>query len=256
MGLGAAAPAAAADDRPTIEDLAINDGAETTSALDVRLVLRVTGNVDSYRASEDRRLLGATWQPFAAEIPFHLGADGGADRTVYVQIRRNEHVSRVASQSIRYLPPHREYELPLSDARILVRPRGWEFSQSPANPVSICAFDSSHGEMVLTARRKRPATDGICDFVLFGSNHRLMPGWRFLRFERTRDDVGNCQFRFFEFPAIEGDRITFRMRIIDRAARGRGNRDDQAARQGCTYRISRIVLQGPPDLGWQDAFPR
>ncbi|MDJ0951465.1 MAG: hypothetical protein QNJ94_21340 [Alphaproteobacteria bacterium] len=248
--------AASADERLRIETFLVAGGAQTTGSDEVTLDTRVAGGADEIRTSEDRRMRDAPWRPYADAVPFRLRPEGRALRTIYVQVRRGGALSEIASARIRYLPATARYPLPLAAARDHVEALGWRFAATPANPASACTLRVDAHRILLAARQTRPAIDGVCDLVLFGGEGRLARGWRFVRFERTRGDLPYCRFRFLEFPVIEGDRITFRMRILELTGPADKKPDSAYRPLGCAYSISKIVLEGPTGRDWRDAFNR
>lgn len=250
----AGAPAAA-EVRPAIERFAINGGARTAGTLEVSLDTSVTGAPDSIRASERRDLAGAPWQAYVPSTPFLLaGPHGTSRRTIYVQVRRGDLVSTIASDSIAIITPGEDYVLPLDAARDYLTKRGWRFTAEKANPLSSCRLLSDRGHLVLSAWQGRASIDGVCDFVLFGDGGRLAPGWTFLRIERGRTRAKHCQLRFRLYPVAAGDRIEFRLRIIDADAPVAEKDTPDYRQRGCDYRIEKIVLRGPPGKDWRDAF--
>lgn len=246
--------AVAGAEAPKILRFAVDDGAAATNSLHVTLHSETTGAPAMYRASERRDLKGADWRPYAPAVVFHLSPDGDAERMVYMQVRRGDQVSRVARDGIRFALRRQTVSLPLGAARAHAMDLGWMFSVAPGNPFSVCNFRAEDDRLVLSARQKKSGFDGVCDFVLFGGDRRLAPGWKFVSFERSRPRFRNCRVRFAQFPVIEGRELTFGLRVIDARQPAAEKKDPDYLRAGCAYAIERITLEGPAGANWRQAF--
>lgn len=87
-------------DLPSLTSLSIDGGAGSTFERQVTLNMTATGYPSEYMASESSSFAGASWQPYAASVPFTLSPAEGVKR-VFVKVRdRSGAVSSVQSDTI------------------------------------------------------------------------------------------------------------------------------------------------------------
>jgi hypothetical protein len=82
-----------------ISDFSINKGATASPDIQVRLDHHVSGHPNEYRASENRDISTAAWQPYSAEPVFVL-SPGDGKKTVYFQVRRYSKINGADIQTI------------------------------------------------------------------------------------------------------------------------------------------------------------
>jgi hypothetical protein len=82
-----------------ISDFSINKGATASPDRKVRLDHHVTGRPNEYRASENRDISTAPWQPYSAEPVFEL-SPGDGKKIVYFQVRRYSKINGADIQTI------------------------------------------------------------------------------------------------------------------------------------------------------------
>lgn len=247
-------PRLAARTRPLVVGFHINNDAAETDSREIMLTHVVSGDPDSYRASERRDMKDASWLRYVEAPLYRLAARGPRQRSVYFQIRRGARVSAIVRDSIVLVPPRQTVALPLTQVHARAAANGWTFSARPANPVSTCRISVAQAGLTMTTRQRDAGVDGVCRFVLFGGAHRLKAGWRYAAHGSRRTRADRCRFRFFAVPESDGARLTYKLTVIERerpAAAG-----DHALGRGCRYVITGITLRGPAGADWRDAFRR
>lgn len=247
-------PGLAARARPLVVSFHINNDAKTTESREIMLTPVVSGDPDSYRASEHRDMKDASWLRYVAAPLYRLAARGPRQRNVYYQVRRGERVSAIVGDSIVLVPPRRTVALPLTQAHARAAANGWTFSARPANPLSACRISVARTGVTMTARQRDARVDGVCRFVLFGGGHRLKAGWRYAAHDSRRTRGDRCRYRFFAIPGTGGVTLTYRLTIIERERPTTAG--DRGLDHGCRYVITGITLRGPSGADWRDAFQR
>lgn len=244
---------AACGDAPRIERFEINGGADRTDNLKLALNTVVSGKPDGIRASERQDLAGAKWKSYTPAFTYFVAEDGPARRTVYVQVRRGEQVSSAAADTITVEPPGQDYQLPLDSAVAFARSRGWRFTASGLNPLSICEIGLRRDAIALVARQGEAGVNGACRFEVFAGKG-LAKGWRFKSQTREVASHSWCEMEYTALPLKRRAAFAWDITIHDRDTGAARKTASAGPPPGCTYTIVRIVLRGPPGAAWRDAF--
>jgi hypothetical protein len=245
---------------PSVLNFQLNNGAETTETSSVTMDHVAHGNPTHYRWRTEVQPDWGTWVPYVDGHPVGQIPNSGTEHTIYFQIKNTNGESAPVSDSIRYGEIERAYGPGLLNICPCPSPYacspGWKWSvieQSfPQNIVRDqtqvgCA--DRHGdcywEVVIEAKTLTymKVSYGTKTEFEFFAGRQLNEGWSFVRLEYEGQEGEGKGYRITRMPQPGSRDITFRVRVWVDAGYGT-----------CTFKIKRIIVKGPANIGVNGAF--
>ena len=196
-----------------------------------------TNNPTQIRLSEKADLSNTYWQTYNQDKDIQVGK-GIGPRTVYLQIKNNDKVSKVYSATFN-VPARKDFSIGAAKAKKYSQPFGFNFAITPKDITSRCEMDDSRTSIQL----KSPLgpTGSRCDFTLFG-NKIINQGWKFKSFSPSARCDSPGRSYSLEDPNAGSREIRFKVHLWTNPGKS------------CWWSLNTIKLEGPGDANWQEAF--
>jgi hypothetical protein len=231
---------------PRVISLTINNGQSSTNSYSVTLNNTVEGAASHYRASQNPNFAGASWQPYTNVPSFTLtGAQG--QKNIYFQVRAGNDLSNVISDSIN-ISFNTEYRIPGALAYDYARAHGFNFAAKgdPPSKLASCFFSKNNDVLFMYTQHVAsvPAVGAgplgaSCLFELF-TGKTLNEGWRI----SGADIYSSSNYSWNKSISSNTNDASFKIHV-DKSA---------GAMFSADTRLFELVLIGPKNANWEDAF--
>ena len=251
---------------PKVVSFTINNGAATTTSTTV-ILNNVTERATLFCASERPDLQGAYWKRMHSAPQFILSSGNGHKRVYFQVADPKGRKSQIFSDSIyqNVPPPPKTFTINGSEAYYESMENDFKFYVNKNDPLSICQMRPIRYSLQMASgggsgdsefQDSHPGSTGgpsyvtdllhgsKCDFILF-QNKYLKEGWKFKGYIDSHNCSGDGRgYKIIEKPTIGSRKITFKIRLWN----------DAGSTNFCNYWFKNIILEGPGDAQWQDAF--
>lgn len=231
---------------PRVLSLSLNNGQSNTNSYTITLNNNVEGSATQYRASQNQNFAGTNWQAYSTAPSFELSGNQGQKR-IYFQVRNGNDMSNVISDTID-IHFSTEYTVPAKAAYDYARTHGFDFvaKGDPPSDLASCTFGTFGDELRMYTQNKVSVPGaGIgplgasCLFELF-TGDTLNTAWRV----RSVDVYAGFNFTWRKRVTANSNDASFKVKV-DKPAGELISRD---------LRFSEIILVGPDNANWEDAF--
>ena len=196
-----------------------------------------TNNPTHFRLSEKSDFSNTDWRPYLPKVIRYV-EKGTGNRTVYFQVKNNYGRSTVKTATF-VVPSRKDFIIHAGRAKRYSQPLGFNFSITPKDITSRCEMDASHNYIEL--RSPKGLTGSRCDYTLF-SGKSIKTGWVFKRFMASAM-CSSPNRGYSIIPPNEGSRqIRFKVHLWTNS------------NNACTWYLNKIILEGPGDAHWKEAF--